>query len=263
MSSPQAITIQSAVPHVDTKIDEDEKETLDEEDAIICDLESLFPVPKHDRMILKFREKEHIIYALPGEFQHTVIGEVLWRGATALCELLCNENAADNKIDASAMDAIRRLPIRGSRVIELGAGCGLVGLVCLKALGAACAYLTDYEESVMRLLRRNASENGVPQDFVQTLDWTLPVNAEALGFFDVAVASDVIYWRELVEPYFRCASDIIRDGGYLIMVNGYPRFHRNSDACEVYSKKYGFTRIFETSMDDGVEIISLYQKAIK
>lgn len=260
MKKAEAITIQSAVPHVDEKVDEEEKDVLDEEDAIICDLEYLFPVPKHDRMTLTFRGKEHVIYALPGEFQHTVIGEVLWRGATALCELLSDESSADNKIEPSAMDAIRKLPIKGSKVIELGAGCGLVGLVCLKGLGAECAYLTDYEESVMRLLRRNASENDVDSSFVQTLDWTLPVNPEAEGFFDIAVASDVIYWRELVDPYFKCAGEIIREGGYLIMVNGYARFLRNTDVCELYSQKYGFTRIFQTSMDNGVEIISLYQK---
>jgi predicted nicotinamide N-methyase len=84
---------------------------------------------------------EVALTVLPGG----AIGSVVWRGAVVLCELL----------------ARRRALVAGRRVLELGAGVGLVALVAAR-LGAASVLATDAPgaEDVLRLLRQNAAEGG-------------------------------------------------------------------------------------------------------
>jgi 2-polyprenyl-3-methyl-5-hydroxy-6-metoxy-1,4-benzoquinol methylase len=65
---------------------------------------------------------EVALAVLPGG----AIGSVVWRGAVVLCELL----------------ARRRALVAGRRVLELGAGVGLVALVAAR-LGAASVLATD------------------------------------------------------------------------------------------------------------------------
>ena len=84
---------------------------------------------------------EVALAVLPGG----AIGSVVWRGAVVLGELL----------------ARRRALVAGRRVLELGAGVGLVALVAAR-LGAASVLATDAPgaEDVLRLLRQNAAEGG-------------------------------------------------------------------------------------------------------
>jgi len=84
------------------------------------------------------------------------------------------------------------------RVIELGAGCGLVGLVLGKQL--ALVTLTDLP-SIVPFLEKNINLNGCSSNVVaRSLIWgEIALNEE----FDYIVASDCLWVHYLVEPFVK------------------------------------------------------------
>lgn len=109
----------------------------------------------------------------------------IWDCSLALASFLI----AGNPLDQSAAT------VRGKRVVELGAGCGVVSAVCA-ALGAAEVVATDAQD-LLPLLRLNVerwrSDLGLQNFKVEKYDWgTLP--SESVGeAFDVIVCSDLVY----------------------------------------------------------------------
>lgn len=97
-------------------------------------------------------------------------GLVLWPSAIALA----NEVAAR--------------PVRGLRVLELGAGTGLPGLVAA-ALGARVVQ-TDRQKLVLHVCRRNAERNGVTTIEHRLADWTDWHDDDR---YDLVLGSDILY----------------------------------------------------------------------
>lgn len=112
-------------------------------------------------------------------------GLVIWNAAFALCALF-EQGGVD--FDSS------------TTVLELGAGCGLVGIALAKAYGAR-VLLTDYEPRVIESLERNVLLNDLDPSSVriQSLDWantTLPaaeIDTESKGHYNHIIAADLLY----------------------------------------------------------------------
>ena len=99
--------------------------------------------------------------------------------------------------------------IERSRVIELGAGSGLLGLALLKYCPSILSYtFTDYSSMILNLLRQNVSLNfsedqldvSVPSAKcirIEELDWS----ADAIDTHDqdVILATDVVYDPSVIE----------------------------------------------------------------
>ncbi|KAG5178951.1 putative methyltransferase-domain-containing protein [Tribonema minus] len=119
--------------------------------------------------------------------KHEISGQRLWEGSLLLC----------NHVIAHFAHAIV-----GKRVLELGAGCGIVGLTCAK-LGAAEVYITDGDAKCLPLIGQNITANNLSAVAkAAVLKWG---NAAALAAlsplpFDFVVAGDVLYKKELVAP---------------------------------------------------------------
>jgi len=102
---------------------------------------------------------------------------LLWNAATHFAELLCNAPGF----------------VCGLRVIELGAGCGLLSAV-MASLGATVT-ATDAPALLERLKRTAVSGTATQHFAVAELEWgfrSLPEWA-APGHFDVVVGSDITY----------------------------------------------------------------------
>mmetsp|Transcript_32077 Transcript_32077/g.92159 ORF Transcript_32077/g.92159 Transcript_32077/m.92159 type:complete len:291 (+) Transcript_32077:70-942(+) len=127
-----------------------------------------------------------------------IVGFRVWRAARLLCRYL-EQREAGLWAPPLAKATLRA----GCRVLELGAGCGLVGIACAH-LGAE-ATLTDAAE-VLPMTRRNVGANPLPASAgrairVRELAWGCDVReAFPRGSFDLVLGSDLTYYQSLYNP---------------------------------------------------------------
>jgi predicted nicotinamide N-methyase len=81
------------------------------------------------------------------------------------------------------------------RVLELGCGLGLVGVVA--AMHGARVLCTDYEGEALAFARHNARRNACSAMHFRLMDWRRPVLQQQ---YDVILASDVIYEARNFDP---------------------------------------------------------------
>jgi predicted nicotinamide N-methyase len=122
-------------------------------------------------------------------------GVVLWPAAIALAH------------DVAA----RAGTFQGRRVLELGAGTGLPGIVAA-SLGARVVQ-TDRQELALSVCRRNGARNAAAIEY-RLADWTLWDDAER---YDWILGSDVLY-GEMMHPHLRriFESNLAPDGRVLL-----------------------------------------------
>lgn len=145
----------------------------------------------------------------------------VWDTSPRLCEWLCHGDGAN----------ARRL-VKGKRVVELGAGAGLPGLVCAR-LGAASVTLTDLPQE-LALLERNVIANA------RQGDAQVSVRACAWGHlddwrgeeFDLVIVSDGLYHQP--EPVLRALAQtietLVSKSGGVVLFGYYFRENLMTDA---------------------------------
>lgn len=105
---------------------------------------------------------------------------------------------------------------KDKRVVELGAGTGIVGLVA--ACHGAVVTLTDLPEFV-DLINVNVKENStllLGSAFAQSLVWGQELD-EGVAGCDVIVMSDVVYYEQSMEPLVKTVDDLVGPGTRVIM----------------------------------------------
>lgn len=97
------------------------------------------------------------------------------------------------------------------KVLELGAGMGLPGIVC--GLKGASIILSDFNDQALRMAGDNARANGVEAQLLQA-DWR---TFESTKKYDYILASDILYDPKL-NPYLgRIFEQNIKEGGYIFV----------------------------------------------
>jgi methyltransferase-like protein 23 len=144
----------------------------------------------HTGAILSHDDEERF---LRGDQPRLPYGIALWPAAIALA----HEIAARS--------------VQGARVLELGAGTGLPGIVAA-TLGARVVQ-TDRNAAALVVCRRNAALNGVALE-QRAADWT---EWRETATYDIIVGADILY-GESVHPQLRHIFDTnLAPGGQLLL----------------------------------------------
>ncbi|KAH9081928.1 putative methyltransferase-domain-containing protein [Lactarius deliciosus] len=125
---------------------------------------------------------------------HTSVGLQSWASSILLAERIC--------ADSSRFGLEATVRGEGLRVLELGAGTGLLSITAARILARAQSrtspliVATDFHPDVLANLQRNVDANDDAGDvLVRELDWSKP-NLDRAPFnqaFDVILAADVVY----------------------------------------------------------------------
>ena len=132
-------------------------------------------------------------------------GQIVWPSARLLSHFVARR--------------LRSTALAGQHVLELGAGCGLAGLVAAH-FAPASVTLTDNEPEVLAILRVNAARHAAPgvDCRCEDLDWgsaaahaRLAAASGGRARWRVILAADVVYWRESIEPLFDTITALLDD----------------------------------------------------
>lgn len=159
---------------------------------------------------------------LVGE-DYTSVGLQSWASSILLAERLC---ANPGKFNLDLTTCGRRL-----RLLELGAGTGLLSITAAKILASGqvrtpglspIIVATDFHADVLTNLQRNVDDNADTRSvLVRKLDWSQP-NSSSVPFdrpFDVILAADVVYETFHASWIANCVTKLLaRPAGVLWMI---------------------------------------------
>ena len=102
----------------------------------------------------------------------------------------------------------------GKKILELGCGLGLVGIVA-SSLGAEVIF-TDYDSHALRFTEENFKRNFNREATVQIFDWRNPGYSES---FDIIMAADIIYEKRWLEPVLNVLDKKLAETGAAYIAN--------------------------------------------
>ena len=142
---------------------------------------------------------------------HTSVGLQSWGSSILLAERICLQPFL---FSLTAPTDINSRPLR---ILELGAGTGMLSIVAAKILQpyspAPEIIATDYHPEVLNNLAKNISTN-FPKNpdaiTIKCLDWEVPHYSKPLDRpFDVILAADVIYYPEHARWIKQCVEKLL------------------------------------------------------
>eukprot|EP00002_Diphylleia_rotans_P011370 TRINITY_DN2248_c0_g1_i2.p1 TRINITY_DN2248_c0_g1~~TRINITY_DN2248_c0_g1_i2.p1 ORF type:complete len:178 (-),score=34.91 TRINITY_DN2248_c0_g1_i2:475-1008(-) len=115
-------------------------------------------------------------------------GQILWPAADVLAYYISTHSEM----------------FQSKKVLELGAGVGLCALMVAKYCGATHVTLTDHNEVVMDIIRKNIDLNAPYQGCIvdeSTLDWKDADLSDLVPeSYDLIIGSDILFWPNSVAP---------------------------------------------------------------
>ncbi|KAJ3868221.1 putative methyltransferase-domain-containing protein [Lentinula novae-zelandiae] len=165
---------------------------IDQEEEEDCSVTRFFQFPTQGGT---FVEVELNDAPLSNE-DHTCVGLQSWASSVVLSERICADPA---RFSLSSVTNARGSPLR---ILELGAGTGLLSIIARKLLSSlhasASIFATDYHPEVLLNLCANIATNfpssAPPPISVHQLDWERPQYSAPMNEpFDLILGADVIY----------------------------------------------------------------------
>ncbi|XP_021907918.1 calmodulin-lysine N-methyltransferase isoform X2 [Carica papaya] len=145
---------------------------------------------------------------------------------------------------------------RSKRIIELGSGYGLAGIVIAAATEALQVTISDGNPQVVDYIQHNINVNsgafGATRVMAMTLHWNQEEISNISNSFDVIVASDCIFFKEFHKSLARIIKILLKDAGPSEAIFFSPKRGDSLDKFLVEAKENGL-RVSITELYD-VEI---------
>ena len=156
-----------------------------------------------------------------GEYPNST-GLAVWRGSEILARFLCDQQQlCDSSETREATNGV--VEIRQKKVLEVGAGAGLPGIVAHKVLGAKSVLVTDGDYDALNNLQRNVETNRRKGDdscriSCQQLIWGRAVGTflETHGKQDVVLAADCVYMVPSLRPLWKTIDALLTEDGLFV-----------------------------------------------
>lgn len=156
-----------------------------------------------------------------GEYPNST-GLAVWRGSEILARFLCDQQQlCDSGENSETTNGI--VDIRQKKVLEVGAGAGLPGIVAHKVLGAKSVLVTDGDYDALKNLQRNVETNQRRGDdscriSCQQLIWGRAVGTflETHGKQDVVLAADCVYMVPSLRPLWKTIDALLTEDGLFV-----------------------------------------------
>mmetsp|Transcript_20165 Transcript_20165/g.43807 ORF Transcript_20165/g.43807 Transcript_20165/m.43807 type:complete len:242 (-) Transcript_20165:217-942(-) len=204
---------------------QDEEETHQPVDIFAPREEDVYEIHKYNFDV----ENENATITLREQSDYDVsTGMSVWKGSEILCQYLTKHPDL----------------IREKRILELGAGVGLCGIVSAKVIGASYVLLTDGDHMVLRNLRYNVELNelGTKVSCPQLI-WgktKAKVFEKEHGKQDVILATDCVYVTKSVRPLFETIAELLAPNGVFLFVNSCASICSLKDVMNI-GKEFGFS----------------------
>ena len=164
---------------------------------------------------------------------HVQSGQYLWPAARYMANHLCDVWA----------------DLGSDRVIELGAGCGLVGLTAARLPNARSIVLTDYDPGSCKLLQENIELNSTSTSsscIVEDLTWGDIAAAKTLvkkhgGEFHLVVGSDLIYSRDVIKPLLTTVANVLSIEGIFALASSFDIGIESTNFFNAMARELGLT----------------------
>jgi predicted nicotinamide N-methyase len=194
------------------------------------------------------------VVCVAGENQHLEkwVPLVVWRAA----EAFGNELALTK----------RKEELVGKKIVELGSGTGLCGLLAAQISGNV-TLLTDGSDDSVEALEESIGINKLDDTVsCKVLQWgdleAARNTTERFGFFDICLATDVIYEAAAVRPLLTSANELLNATGKFFFANHRFRFMGLLDEIEKHLKDMPSLKLEEvTRVGNDVDLYILRKSA--
>ena len=151
----------------------------------ICNFEILLNEPLDPEEVLADAVAGHLIDPYWGK---------IWDSAPAAAAAILKSNIA-----------------KGTQTLELGCGCGLLGIAAM--IAGLDVTFSDHEAEAVQLAMENAKLNGLENVKGIVLDWNQPVDAT----YELLIASDVLYEQQFHQPLLDAAGRMLGGAGQFLI----------------------------------------------
>ncbi|XP_060067340.1 protein N-lysine methyltransferase METTL21A-like [Ylistrum balloti] len=217
-----------------------EEKDMTSQALVLYDESLVSPFHKTSRTF-SFAGKELVIKQ---EWKTLGIAAVVWDAAIVLCEYL------EKNVEL----------VNGKKVIELGAGSGIVGIVA--ALLGGKVTITDLDvalEYINEVVEENLRDKPGLDVQVKGLDWTKDWSKFSADY-DIVLGADIIYIEELFDDLLKTFLQICHENTVVVLSWRY-RYDRDNQYLDLMRKHFTLKKIFyDSSRDVKIYLGKLIQK---